>query len=295
MRDTSTGPTEGKHIFSVDLEEYFQVHAFDGIVARDEWDIIPSRVEAPTGRLLDLLERTGNQATFFTLGWVADRHPDLLRRISEAGHEVASHGYGHKRLTEMTPDEFRADLQRSRQSLESATGKPVFGYRAPTFSLVPGTEWAFDILIDEGFAYDSSLFPIRRAGYGFAGAKPEVHEIQRAGGRILEIPMTTTVVAGIRLPAAGGGWFRQLPYGLTRSGFRRCERMGNPGMFYIHPWELDPEQPRIPVPYLQRVRHYRGLRRIESRLERLMSDFSFTSVRERFQLGDQRADREAMA
>jgi polysaccharide deacetylase family protein (PEP-CTERM system associated) len=267
MRDTSTGPTEGKHIFSVDLEEYFQVHAFDGIVARDEWDIIPSRVEAPTGRLLDLLERTGNQATFFTLGWVADRHPDLLRRISEAGHEVASHGYGHKRLTEMTPDEFRADLQRSRQSLESATGKPVFGYRAPTFSLVPGTEWAFDILIDEGFAYDSSLFPIRRAGYGFAGAKPEVHEIQRAGGRILEIPMTTTVVAGIRLPAAGGGWFRQLPYGLTRSGFRRCERMGNPGMFYIH----------------------------ESRLERLMSDFSFTSVRERFQLGDQRADREAMA
>ncbi len=295
MKDNSTEPSNGRHIFSVDLEEYFQVHAFDGVVAREEWDIIPSRVETPTSRLLELLERTGNRATFFTLGWIADRHPDLIRRISQAGHEIASHGYGHRRLTEMTPEEFRADLQRSRRSLESATGKPVFGYRAPTFSLVPGTEWAFDILIDEGFAYDSSLFPIRRSGYGFAGAKAEVHEIQRPGGRLLEIPMTTTVVAGVRLPAAGGGWFRQLPYGLTRSGFRRCERMGNPGMFYIHPWELDPDQPRIPVPVLQRIRHYRGLRRIESRLERLLREFSFTSVEERFQLGEHGAGREAMA
>jgi polysaccharide deacetylase family protein (PEP-CTERM system associated) len=295
MNEGSTEQRNGKHIFSVDLEEYFQVHAFDGIVKRDEWDVIPSRVEMGTLRLLDLLERTGNRATFFALGWIADRHQDLLRRISEAGHEIASHGYGHRRLTEMTPEEFRADLQRSRRSLESATGKSVIGYRAPTFSLVPGTEWAFDILIDEGFSYDSSLFPIRRSGYGFAGSKPEVHEIRRSGGRLLEIPMTTTVVAGMRLPAAGGGWFRQLPYGLTRSGFRRCERMGNPGMFYIHPWELDPDQPRIPVPVLQRIRHYRGLQRIESRLERLLRDFSFTSVQERFELTESGTDREATA
>jgi polysaccharide deacetylase family protein (PEP-CTERM system associated) len=291
----STSRAKGRHIFSVDLEEYFQVHAFEGIVKRGEWDVIPSRVELGTLRLLDLLERTGNRATFFTLGWIADRHPDLLRRISEAGHEIASHGYGHRRLTEMTPAEFRADLRRSRRSLVSATGKPVLGYRAPMFSLVPGMEWVFDILVDEGFVYDSSLFPIRRSGYGFAGVNPEIHYIERPGGRLLEIPMTTTVVAGVRLPAAGGGWFRQLPYGLTRSGFRRCEKQGTPGMFYIHPWELDPDQPRIPVPVIQRIRHYRGLRRIESRLERLLRDFSFTSVRESFQLTESGVDREATA
>ena len=147
MTSSSTGSMNGRHVFSVDLEEYFQVHAFSGVVAPEEWDIIPSRVESPTARLLDLLERTGNRATFFTLGWIADRHPDLVRRISEAGHEVASHGYGHRRLTEMTPEEFREDLLRSRRSLEAATGQPILGYRAPTFSLVPGTEWAFDILI----------------------------------------------------------------------------------------------------------------------------------------------------
>jgi len=279
----------------VDLEEYFQVHAFSGVVGPEEWDIIPSRLEESTLRLLDLLERSNNTATFFALGWVADRHPDLLRRISRAGHEIASHGYGHQRLTDMSPDAFRDDLRRSKRSLEAVTGKPVLGYRAPTFSLVPGTDWAFDILIDEGFVYDSSLFPIRRAGYGYAGVNPYVHEIHRPGGRLLEIPMTTTVVAGARLPAAGGGWFRQLPYGLTKSGFRRCERLGEPGMFYIHPWELDPEQPRIPVPFLQRVRHYRGLRRIENRLERLLRDFSFSSVQERLQLADVRVDREAEA
>lgn len=289
------GPTKDKHIFSVDLEEYFQVHAFNGVVKREEWDLIPSRVEGGTLRILDLLERSGNTATFFALGWVADRHPELLDRISQAGHEIASHGYEHGRLTEMTPDEFRRDLRRSRQSLEAATGKQVLGYRAPTFSLVPGTEWAFDILVDEGFLYDSSLFPIRRAGYGFPGATPYPHEIQRQAGRILEIPMTTTSVAGIRLPAAGGGWFRQLPYGLTRSGFRQSERVGQPGMFYIHPWELDPGQPRIPVPYLQRVRHYRGLSRIENKLERLLREFRFTSVKERFQLGNHAAFQKARA
>ncbi len=295
MKDNSAAPMTGKHIFSVDLEEYFQVHAFEGIVKRDEWDVIPSRVEMGTLRLLDLLERTGNRATFFTLGWIADRHPDLLRRVSRAGHEIACHGYGHRRLTEMTPEEFRADLQRSRRSLQSATGKPVLGYRAPMFSLGPGMEWVFDILIDEGFTYDSSLFPIRRSGYGFAGVNPDVHYIERPGGRLLEIPMTTTIVAGVRLPAAGGGWFRQLPYALTRSGFRRCERLGNPGMFYIHPWELDPDQPRIPVPVLQRIRHYRGLRRMESRLERLLREFRFTTVEERLQLGGREAGREALA
>jgi polysaccharide deacetylase family protein (PEP-CTERM system associated) len=174
MSQSSHIPVDRRHIFSVDLEEYFQVHAFSGVVKPEEWDIIPSRVEEGTLRLLELLERSANTATFFALGWVADRHSELLRCISEAGHEIASHGYGHQRLTEMTPEQFREDLRRSKQSLEAATGMPVLGYRAPTFSLVPGTDWAFDILIDEGFVYDSSLFPIRRA-WAF-------HGFQRAPG-----------------------------------------------------------------------------------------------------------------
>ena len=266
----------------MDLEEYFQVQAFDGVVGREEWNLIPSRVQASTERILDLLDAAGATATFFTLGWIADRHPGLVRQIADRGHEIASHGYGHELLTRMGADEFRQDLRRSRQALEDAVGQPVLGYRAPTFSLVPETAWAFDVLIEEGFEYDSSMFPIRRRGYGFPGANPDVHTLIRPAGRLLEIPMTTRVVAGVRLPAAGGGWFRQLPYGLTRSGFRQCEREGRTGMFYIHPWELDPEQPRMPVPLLQRVRHYRGLRRMEDRLARLLREFRFTSVRERF-------------
>jgi polysaccharide deacetylase family protein (PEP-CTERM system associated) len=275
-------PSPGRHVFSVDLEEYFQVHAFDGIVEREEWSVIPSRVEHSTERILDLLDEADAKATFFTLGWIADRHPDLVRRIAGRGHEIASHGYGHRRITEMRADEFRQDIRRSRQALEDVAGVPVLGYRAPTFSLVPSTAWAFDVLIEEGFEYDSSLFPIRRRGYGFPDANPDVHILVRPAGRLLEIPMTTTVIAGVRLPAAGGGWFRQLPYALTRSGFARCEAEGKPGMFYIHPWELDPDQPRIPVPFLQRVRHYRGLGRMEDRLSRLLREFRFTSVRARF-------------
>ena len=275
-------PADVRHVFSVDLEEYFQVQAFDGVVGREEWTQIPSRVQASTERILDLLDAAGATATFFTLGWIADRHPGLVRQIADRGHEIASHGYGHELLTRMGADEFRQDLRRSRQALEDAVGQPVLGYRAPTFSLVPDTAWAFDVLIEEGFEYDSSMFPIRRRGYGFPGANPDVHTLIRPAGRLLEIPMTTRVVAGVRLPAAGGGWFRQLPYGLTRSGFRQCEREGRTGMFYIHPWELDPEQPRMPVPLLQRVRHYRGLRRMEDRLARLLREFRFTSVRERF-------------
>ena len=275
-------PSPGRHIFSVDLEEYFQVHAFDGIVEREEWSVIPSRVTHSTERILDLLDTADAKATFFTLGWIADRHPDLVKRIASRGHEIASHGYGHRRITEMRADEFREDVRRSRQALEDVSGEPVLGYRAPTFSLVPATAWAFDILIEEGFEYDSSLFPIRRRGYGFPDANPDVHVLVRPSGRLLEIPMTTTVVAGLRLPAAGGGWFRQLPYALTRSGFLRCEAEGKPGMFYIHPWELDPDQPRIPVPLLQRIRHYRGLGRMEDRLSRLLREFRFTSVRARF-------------
>jgi len=269
-------------VFSVDLEEHFQVSVFESVLSRDQWDAQPSRVESSTARLLDLFARHDARATFFTLGWVAERRPELLRRIDDAGHEIASHTYWHRRLTELTPDAFREDLRWSKRVLEDAVGRPVLGFRAPTFSLVPGGEWAFDVLIEEGFTYDSSLFPIRRPGYGYPGAVPVPHVIERPAGRLFELPMTTLSVRGARIPASGGGWFRQLPFELTRAAFAQSERRGESGMFYIHPWELDPDQPRLPVSGLRRIRHYRGLELVEPRLERLLSEFRFTSVRDRY-------------
>jgi polysaccharide deacetylase family protein (PEP-CTERM system associated) len=281
--DPGPKPTEpAPHVFSVDLEEHFQVSAFEGIVAREEWPSHPSRVEASTDRLLDLLARHDARATFFALGWLGERKPELLRRIDAAGHEIASHTYWHRRLTELSPEDFREDLRRSKRVLEDAVGRPVLGFRAPTFSLVPGGEWAFDVLIEEGFTYDSSLFPIRRPGYGYPDADPEPHVLERPAGHLFELPMTTLSVRGVRIPASGGGWFRQLPYGLTRAAFTRNGRNGASAMFYIHPWELDPDQPRLPVAGLRRIRHYRGLELVEARLERLLSEFRFTSVRDRY-------------
>lgn len=267
-------------MFSVDLEEHFQVSAFESLVAREHWPTHPSRVEASTDRLLDLLARHDARATFFTLGWLGERKPGLLRRIDAAGHEIASHTYWHRRLTDLDADAFREDLRRSKRVLEDAVGRPVLGFRAPTFSLVPGGEWAFDVLIEEGFTYDSSLFPIRRPGYGYPGATPVPHVLERPAGRLFELPMTTLSVRGVRLPASGGGWFRQLPYGLTRSALARCARTGTSGMFYVHPWELDPDQPRLPASRLARIRHYRGLELVEPRLERLLAEFRFASVRD---------------
>lgn len=266
------------HVFSVDLEEYFQVAAFDGHVARSSWDDLPERVTECTDRLLDLLAEHSVLGTFFTLGWIADRYPDLVRRVADAGHEIASHGWWHRRITRCTPDEFRTEVVDSRRILEDVAGVRVYGHRAPSFSLVPGYEWAFDVLIEAGYSYDSSIFPIHRGDYGYPSADPEPHYVRRSAGRILEIPLATTSVAGWRLPAAGGGYFRHLPYGLTRRAFAEHERDGTSGMFYIHPWELDPEQPRLDVPWLPRWRHYGGLGRTFPRLRRLLSEFEFGSV-----------------
>lgn len=267
-----------KHIFTVDLEEYFQVSAFEGVAPRDRWDSYPSRVADSVDRLLDLLSRHGAVATFFTLGWIADRHPGLVKRVAAAGHEIASHGWWHRRVTTITRDEFRADVHDSRRILEDLTGQEVVGYRAPSFSIVPGTEWAFDILLEEGYRFDSSLFPIHRPGYGYAGADHRPHRIERASGVLLELPPATTTMLGVRLPAAGGGWFRQLPFALTRRAFREHTLEGVPAVFYVHPWEIDPAQPRLAVSPLTRVRHYRGLDRTMPRLERLFSEFRFTSA-----------------
>lgn len=266
------------HLFSIDVEEHFQATAFDRVVAREDWERYPSRVEANTERLLELLGRTGARATCFVLGWVAQRQPALVRRIAGAGHEVASHGWWHRKLTQLTPEQFRQEVRDSKRLLEDLTGHPVVGFRAPSFSIVPGGEWAFDVLLEEGYTYDSSLFPIRRPDYGYPAAPAVPHRIRRPAGTLLELPLATASVLGLRLPAAGGGYLRQLPYPLIRAAARHAEARRMPGMFYIHPWEVDPGQPRIAAGLLTRLRHYSGLGKTLGHLERLLTEFRFVSV-----------------
>lgn len=273
-----------EHIFTVDVEDYFQVNAFECRVQRSTWDQYPSRVERNTEVLLELLERKNTLGTFFTLGWVARKCPQLIRRIAAQGHEIASHGWWHRKVTDQSPDEFREEARSSRAILEDVGGQRVLGFRAPSFSIVPGREWAFDILLEEGYRYDSSLFPIRRPDYGYPGADPEPHLIRRASGTLLELPPATIVIGGVRVPAAGGGYFRQLPYGVFHRAFGQSQSRGISAMFYIHPWEVDVDQPHIAAPLLARFRHYTGLRRTLPRLERILSDFRFTSVARRFDI-----------
>ena len=270
------------HIFSVDVEEYFQVLAFERAVPRSGWEGMPSRVDASVNRLLDLLARYDAVGTFFTVGWLAERKPALVRRIAEQGHEVASHSWWHRRVTALSPAELREDVRRCRAALEQAAGRPVLGFRAPSFSIVPGAEWAFDVLIEEGYRYDSSIFPIRRPGYGYPGAPTAPYEIRRAAGTLMELPMATTTIAGVRVPAAGGGYLRHLPYRLTERAFDEHAARGQSGMFYVHPGEIDPEQPRLAVSLPSRLRHYNGLHRTLPRLERLLARFRFTSVERRY-------------
>jgi len=270
-----------EHCFTVDVEEHFQVSAFEGVVHRADWDSHESRVARNVEVVLSLLERHGTKATFFVLGWVAERQPGVVRAIAQAGHEIASHGQDHKRVTHQTPEEFRDSVRRSKAVLEAQTGVPVVGFRAPSFSIVPGREWAFDVLLEEGYRYDSSLFPIRRpGGYGYPSARRHPHWIARAGGQLLELPLTTLRRGRWNLPTAGGAYFRIFPYGLTRAALADCESQGVPGMFYVHPWEVDPAQPRVPAPLGARLRHYTGLHRTHARLTRLLGEFRFTTIGE---------------
>ncbi len=268
------------HHFTVDVEEYFQVSAFESRVSRDRWDKYDSRVALSVARLLDLLSTHGARGTFFILGWIAERHPELVREIAASGHEVASHGWAHRRVTDLSRAEFREAVKRSKRLLEELTGRPVRGYRAPSFSIVPGLEWALDILIEEGYHYDSSLFPVWRPGYGYPNGKRDPHWLDRPVGRLAEIPPTTLKVGRLVLPAAGGAYFRLLPYGLARAAVRDCERRKVSATFYIHPWEVDPDQPRLDVPFLTQVRHYGGLNRTVARLRRLLDEFSFRPIAE---------------
>lgn len=269
-----------RHHFTVDVEEYFQVSAFEPYVARSQWDVLPSRVVLGVRAILELLAEHDARGTFFILGWIAERHRGLVREIAKAGHEIASHGTDHRRVTELTPEQFRESVRASKRVLEDVARQPVFGYRAPSFSITRDREWALDILLEEGYRYDSSLFPVRRRGYGFVGGQRDPHVLSRAAGELNEIPPATIQMAGQVLPAGGGAYFRIFPYAVVRAALRGAQRRGVPGTFYIHPWELDPDQPRVSVSTTTRIRHYGGLDRTESRLRRLLSSFRFGTISE---------------
>jgi polysaccharide deacetylase family protein (PEP-CTERM system associated) len=268
------------HHFTVDVEEHFQVSALAPYVPRSHWESMESRVVANTTLLLRLLEEADQKATFFTLGWVAERAPELVRRLAAGGHEIASHGWDHRKVTDETPAQFRESVRRSKELLEQITGVPVLGYRAPSFSIVEGREWALDILLEEGYVYDSSLFPIHRPGYGYAAAKREPHWLDRAAGRLAEMPPATIRRFGVNIPAAGGAYLRLLPAALIRAAVRDAEARGVPATLYIHPWELDPDQPRIAASLATRIRHYGGLTRTVPRLRRLFQEFRFRPIAE---------------
>ena len=261
---------------TVDVEDYFQVSAFEQNVSPQRWDSFESRVERNTDRLLEMFQGADIRATFFILGWVGERFPSLVRRIAAAGHEVASHGYAHRLVYELTPAQFRQDLRRAKAVLEVASGSPVLGYRAPSFSITRRSMWALDVLVEEGYVYDASIFPVRHDRYGIPDAPRHVHRISRAGRELWEFPGSTVRRFGQNLAIAGGGYFRLLPYAWTRRGIATVNtREGKPVIFYVHPWEIDPEQPRLDGPWLSRFRHYRNLEETEPRLQRLLSDFRF--------------------
>lgn len=266
------------HHLTVDVEEYFQVSALERAVPRAFWSNFESRVEASVQVLMDLMMRRRATGTFFVLGCVAERLPRLVRAIAAAGHEVASHGWDHRRVPAQSVGEFRSSVRRTKRLLEDLTGTPVAGFRAPSFSICPGHEWALDVLLEEGYRYDSSLFPVRRPGYGYRGAPQRPYLIHRAAGRLLELPPATLRRFGMNVPAGGGAYLRLFPLPLIRAAVNQMEDAGFPSTLYVHPWELDPDQPRVRVSALTRVRHYGGLERTRGRLDRLLSEFRFLPI-----------------
>jgi polysaccharide deacetylase family protein (PEP-CTERM system associated) len=268
-----------QNALSVDVEDWFHVGAFERTITPGEWKGLPHRVERNTDAVLALFGEAGVSATFFTLGWVAERYPALMRRIADAGHEVASHGYDHARVFTLSAEDFRADLRRSRALIEDASGRAVTGYRAPSFSIDKRTPWAHAILAEEGYLYSSSVAPIRHDHYGWPES-PRFAWKPVAGSSLLELPVTTAEFAGRRLAAGGGGFFRLLPYGFSRWAIAQVNgREKRPAIIYFHPWEIDPDQPRVAgVPLRSRLRHYSNLSVMAQKLRRLTRDFAWTRV-----------------
>jgi polysaccharide deacetylase family protein (PEP-CTERM system associated) len=267
---------------TVDVEDYFHVSALAPSIQRDSWASRESRVAGNTHRLLALFEHFRVRATFFVLGWVAEREPQLVREIAAGGHEVACHGFSHRLVYDQSPQEFREETLRSKRLLEDAIGAPVQGYRAASYSIVKRSLWALDILAEAGFAYDSSIFPVRHDRYGIPDAERKPHRLTTPGGAsIVEWPLAAAPILGLRLPVAGGGYFRLLPYAISRWGLASINRRERqPFIFYLHPWEIDPEQPRVPARWLSRFRHYTNLDKCEPRLRRLLREFRFGTARD---------------
>lgn len=277
-----------RHFFTVDVEDYFQVRALEPYIPRASWDSQPSRVERNVDVLLGMLANARARATFFALGWTAQRYPQVIRAIVRQGHELASYGATRRRLDQLTPVQFRDEVSTSKKLLEDISGTQVIGFRAPSFSMLPSHEWAFDVLLEESYEYDSSRIPVDEPDTGRPASLryPHVVRCQSGGGSLIEVPLTTLNVLGPRASRAGGGCLRHLPYPVIRSAFGDAERAGVPGVFCVRPWELDPEQPRVRVPFATRVRHYGGLARTAPRVARLLREFSFGSIAEGlFELG----------
>ena len=267
---------------TIDVEDYYQVSAFEQYVDRGNWNSYESRVVANTRRILQPLEEAGIKATFFVLGWVAEKFPDLVHDIHAGGHEVASHGYWHRLIYQQTPEEFREDLVRSRDLLEDIIGERVVSYRAPSFSITRESLWAIDILAEEGFQIDSSIYPVYHDRYGIPDADPQIHSINTAAGSIWEFPVAVHEIGPWNLPVSGGGYFRLYPLSMTVHCLAAINRRKQqPFVFYLHPWEVDPDQPRLPIPSrTSRMRHYVGLRSTQAKFESLIRRFQFSTLRE---------------
>jgi polysaccharide deacetylase family protein (PEP-CTERM system associated) len=268
-----------KNAMTVDVEDYFQVSAFEPYIAKEHWDTLPHRVERNTHKILDIFLDKNIKATFFTLGWVAERYPDLIKRIVMDGHELACHGYEHIRVTQQTPEQFRNDVARTKKILEALGGKEVKGYRAASYSIGANNLWALDVLQEEGFKYSSSIYPVKHDLYGMPDAPRFIYE-PIANQDFKEIPITTIRFGNKNLPCGGGGFFRFYPYALSKWAFNRVNNKENEsGIFYFHPWEIDPEQPRQHGLSLKtRTRHYLNLNRMEDRIKRLLADFNWDTM-----------------
>jgi len=269
-----------RNAFTVDVEDYFQVSAFESCVQRERWPEFESRVEANTFRIADLLESANVRGTFFILGWVAERFPALVQELQSRGHEIGSHSYWHRLIYSQSPEEFRDDLKRSRDVLQDILGEPVISYRAPSFSITQKSLWALDILAEEGFQIDSSVFPVYHDRYGIAGARPDIHFQKTDSGQLAEFPPSVFKLGWWNLPISGGGYFRLYPFAFTRYCLSQVnKRTNHPFMFYIHPWEVDPQQPRLSGPSaMSRMRHYVNLHRTETKLRMLLGEFEFDRV-----------------
>jgi polysaccharide deacetylase family protein (PEP-CTERM system associated) len=263
---------------TVDVEDYFQVSAFDPYVSRDSWEQYPGRVEENMDRILEMFSRNAIKATFFTLGWIAMKYPALVKKIVDDGHDLASHGWDHRMVTQLNRSEFEQDVAKSKQMLEQVSGSRVIGYRAPSYSFTKANDWAHAVLAEQGYRYSSSVAPIKHAFYGIPDAPRFAHDCEN--GAILEIPITTTRMLGRNLPCGGGGWFRLYPYFVSTWALDRVTKSeGRSAIFYFHPWEIDPEQPRIDgIGSVARFRHFQNMKHMEPRLNRLMKQYRWGTI-----------------